>query len=208
MMDHIDVTKKKLSEIEVKGRLALFTDLRVDKETVPDGMYCYALRHGDDFGIPCSIEEKVAVNYFGAILTTEPFDFENRRYIEVKYEDFAFTGEHLNIRQFKEKMERMKAGEIFEYQGFHYQPVRSFNRQERDMSLKEISAYLCDTKDTAIGRAGYDYDKFYSGFRAKYGRDTTADIFLCLETGKEYIPCENSLMEYTREQVVQKGKAR
>ena len=54
----------------------------------------------------------------------------------------------------------------------------------------------------------YDYDRFYGGFREKYGKDTLADIFLCLETGKEYIPCKNKLMEYTKDREVKKEKAR
>lgn len=32
-----------MAEIEVKGRMALFMELCVDKDTIPDGMYCYAL---------------------------------------------------------------------------------------------------------------------------------------------------------------------
>lgn len=93
-------TKEELAEIEVKERLALFTELRVNKETVPNGIYCYALRQGDDFGIPCAIEEKMAVNYFGAILITEPLDLGNNDYIKVGYDDFAFIWEYLNIWQF------------------------------------------------------------------------------------------------------------
>ena len=207
-MVYIDVTKEELPEIEIKGRYALFTDLRVEQGTVPDGMYCYALRHGDDDGFPCTIEEQVKVNYFGAVLLAEPLDFGGKDHIPVGYEDFGFTGERFNARQFMEKMERFKTEGVFEYNGFHFIPVRKFDQKERDMSLKDISKYLRDAKGTAVGRMAYDYDKFYGGFRRKYGKDTPADIFLCLEDGKEYIPGENSLMEYTRGREIKKEKAR
>ena len=207
-MVHIDVTKEELPEIEVKGKYALFTDLRVEQGTVPDGMYCYALRHGDDDGFPCTVEEQVTVNYFGAVLLAEPLDFGGKKQIPVGYEDFAFTGEHLTAGQFMEKMGRFKSEGVFEYNGFHFRPVRSFDRKEGGMSLKGMSEYLRDARGTAVGRMAYDYDKFYGGFRGKYGKDTPADIFLCLENGKEYIPCENSLMEYTKGREVKKEKAR
>ena len=107
-MVHIDVTKEELPEIEVKGKYALFTDLRVEQGTVPAGMYCYALRHGDDDSFPCTVEEQVTVNYFGAVLLAEPLDFGGKKQIPVGYEDFAFTGERMNARQFMEKMVRME----------------------------------------------------------------------------------------------------
>lgn len=52
-----------MAEVEVKGRMVLFTELCVDKDTIPFGMYCYDLRHGDD-GLPYTIKRNVIVNYF------------------------------------------------------------------------------------------------------------------------------------------------
>lgn len=71
------------------------------------------------------------------------------------------------------------------------------------MSLKEISKYLRDTKGTMLGLVAYDRTKFYAA-----SGDSKADVFLCVETGKQYIPCENSLQEYQREKQMQKNKAR
>jgi hypothetical protein len=137
-MESIDVRDKKMAEVEVKGRIALFTELRVDKDTIPDGMYCYDLRHGDDEGMPCTMEQNVAVNYFVAVIVTAPFDFGNEDYMPVSYEDFGFTGEHLTLSEYAEKMEKFQPEGIFEYNGFHYVPVRNFNQEEKDMSLKEF----------------------------------------------------------------------
>lgn len=202
-MESIDVRKKKMVEVEVKGRMALFTEVRVDKDTIPDGMYCYDLRHGDDDGMPCTIEQNVTVNYFGAVIVSVPFDFGNEDYVPVSYDDFGFTGEHLTVSEYAEKMERFQSEGIFEYNGFHYVPIRSFNQEEKDMSLKEISNYLRDTRRTILGSVTYDYTKFYEA-----SGDSKANVFLCIETGKQYIPCENSLQEYQREKQVQKNKVR
>ncbi len=202
-MESIDVREKKMAEVEVKGRMALFTELRVDKDTIPDGMYCYALRHGDDDGMPCTIEQNVTDNYFGAVIVMVPFDFGDEDYVPVSYDDFGFTGEHLTVSEYAVKMEKFQSEGIFEYNGFHYVPLRSFNQKEIDMSLKEISKYLRDTKGTMLGLVAYDRTKFYAA-----SGDSKADVFLCVETGKQYIPCENSLQEYQREKQMQKNKAR
>lgn len=134
-MESIDVRKKKMAEVEVKGKMALFTELRVDKDTIPDGMYCYALPHGGDDRMPCTIEQNVTVNYFGAVIVSVLFDFGTEDYVPVSYDDFGFTGEHLTVGEYAKKMERFQSEGIFEYNGFNYVPLRSFNQEEIDMSL-------------------------------------------------------------------------
>lgn len=193
-MERIAVREKKMTEVEVKGRMALFTELRVNKDTIPYGMYCYALRYGDDDGMPCTIEQNVIVNYFGTVIVSVPFDFENKDYIPVNYDDFGFTGEHLTISEYVEKMEKFQLEGVFEYNGFHYVPVRSFNQEERDMSLRDIPAYLRDAQGTRAEIVAYNRHEFYVA-----SGNSKSDIFLCVETGRKYIPCENSLQEYQKD---------
>jgi len=69
---------------EAAGQKVLFTPLRIDRATVPDGFYCYDLRHADNDSIACTIENNVLVNYFGTILSEEPFDFGKNDYIELE----------------------------------------------------------------------------------------------------------------------------
>ena len=45
-----------------------FTNLRVDRKTVPNGWYAYDIRHGDS-GSFCTIEPYVIVNHAGTFLT-------------------------------------------------------------------------------------------------------------------------------------------
>ena len=70
--------------IEAAGQKVLFTPLRIDRHTVPNGFYCYDLRHGDDDGIAQTIENSVYVNHFGSILCVEPFDFGDKDYIKLE----------------------------------------------------------------------------------------------------------------------------
>lgn len=98
-METVDVQKEVLEEVELLGRTGYFTELRVDKETVPEGMHCYELRHGDDDGFPVSVEENVRVNYFGAVLLAEALELGEEKALQFGYEDFGYTGEQMYLSQ-------------------------------------------------------------------------------------------------------------
>lgn len=50
-------------EITVCGKPALFTSIRIRRDTIPDGLYAYDVRHDDECrGIPCEIAPFVMVN--------------------------------------------------------------------------------------------------------------------------------------------------
>ena len=102
-MEAVDVRKEMLEEVELFGRMGYFTELHVDKETVPEGMHCYELRHGDDDGFPVSVEESVRVNYFGAVLFTETLELGEEKALQFGYEDFGFTGDQMYLSQIQGK---------------------------------------------------------------------------------------------------------
>lgn len=98
-MEVVDVQKEVLEEVELLGRTGYFTELRVDKETVPEGMHCYELRYGDDDGFTVSVEKNVRVNYFGAVLLAEALELGNEKALQFGYEDFGYTGEQMYLSQ-------------------------------------------------------------------------------------------------------------
>jgi hypothetical protein len=56
-------------EITVCGKPALFTSIRIKRDTIPDGLYAYDVRHDDECrGIPCEIAPFVMVNHWGTII--------------------------------------------------------------------------------------------------------------------------------------------
>lgn len=102
-MASIDVQKEVLAEVEILGHKALFTELRVDKSTIPEGVFCYALRHGDDDSYPATLENGVSVNYFGSVLLTEKITLDEMKMRSVDCEDFWYTGEEMKLSEFMEK---------------------------------------------------------------------------------------------------------
>ena len=76
---------------------------------------------------------------------------------------------------------------MFEYKGYHFTPSR---RLPKSWDLYKITKHTrtCDIGLSNYGGDGFDYAEFY-----EKSTDKEADIFLCEETGKEYIPSQNQL---------------
>lgn len=100
-MDVIDVNEGSFQEVELKGHMALFTELRVDKNTIPEGVNCYELCHGDDDSYPAALEQSVRVNYFGTVLMADKVELGKEGYVPLEYEDFGFTGEELSVLELR-----------------------------------------------------------------------------------------------------------
>ena len=49
-MSRHDANRLTYDEVTIFGVPALFTDLRVDRSTVPDGVYRYEVRYSDEYG--------------------------------------------------------------------------------------------------------------------------------------------------------------
>jgi len=67
----------------------LFTCIRVDRDTVPEGWYAYDLREGED-GEFCTIENDVLVNHGGTFLTQQEIDLGPNACLELE-EDFEYS---------------------------------------------------------------------------------------------------------------------
>lgn len=64
---------EKFEDVTVLGHPMLFTCLRVDRDTVPQGMYMYEVRHDDDQqGEPVQIANWIMVNHWGTLISNRP----------------------------------------------------------------------------------------------------------------------------------------
>ena len=90
--------------IELFGKPGLFTNARIDRDTVPEGWYAYDLRGSDyDPGEPVTVEPSVVVNHAGTILTHEPISFPKEGFKRLNGRlDFA-DAYHLSLQEFCEE---------------------------------------------------------------------------------------------------------
>lgn len=82
----------------------------------------------------------------------------------------------------------------FEYMGYHFTPSRKL---PQSMTFEQIMSKTArsdiDLYNSNQGKGGkdWDYDEFYSA-----SGNSDADLFVCQENGKTYIPCLNELFLY------------
>ena len=85
----------------VCGKPVLFTDEHIRQNTVPEDMFVYELRH-DQEGEPKSVEMRVNIFFYGAILMSEPLDVDYDRHIDLKPGDVHFMdGELTTLEKYR-----------------------------------------------------------------------------------------------------------
>ena len=86
-----DAQKVTYQEVAIFDRPALFTECRIDRTTVPEGVYRYELRHGDeDWGEPIELSRSLMVNFYGTVLTREPFQLPIDGWIPMENDSLSF----------------------------------------------------------------------------------------------------------------------
>jgi hypothetical protein len=85
MKRNIDYNRIKKSHVifnDIKGNEyeGEFTSERVERTTVPEGLYTYECRHNDDgyVDVPATIEDKVFVNFCGTFFTDKKVYFPDK----------------------------------------------------------------------------------------------------------------------------------
>lgn len=74
---------EKYQEVEIFDVPALFSNGRISLADLPDGLYRYDLRGSDDDpGRPVTVEQNVAVNHAGAIITAKPLDLQEEEPVQ------------------------------------------------------------------------------------------------------------------------------
>jgi hypothetical protein len=105
-MARYNAMEETFTEVRVLGKPALFHDLRIDRSTVPKGLYLYEVRHDDEgWGDPVQIAKGIMVNHFGSIITREPIRLPPHGYLDIDPEkDWDFCdGDCRTVREFMEK---------------------------------------------------------------------------------------------------------
>lgn len=105
-MARYEAERELFSEIQVLGKPALFHDMRIERSSVPKGLYLYEVRHDDDgFGNPVQIAKGIMVNHFGSILTRSPIKLPPGGCLDIDPEkDWDYgEGNSLTVNEFLEK---------------------------------------------------------------------------------------------------------
>ena len=99
-MKPINANEADYEKFEVLGHDALFTSLRIDRKTLPEGLYAYDLRDCDDCtGDPCQLKNYVMVNHWGTVVVREPIEGADEG-IDLDKKDYNYLGKEITLDEF------------------------------------------------------------------------------------------------------------
>lgn len=98
-MKFYDATKENFELCNLDGTPVAFTNSRLDRSTIPKGLYCYDVRDSDLCDGTCAelVEGHIWVNHWGTILSKTPFEMESFGCYVV--EDNSFIGESITAEE-------------------------------------------------------------------------------------------------------------
>lgn len=77
-MARFDANEVSWEKVKVLDKEGLFSDLRIKRDSIPEGYLMYEIRHNDeDWGEPVEIALGVLVNFFGTLLVKESLELES-----------------------------------------------------------------------------------------------------------------------------------
>ena len=176
-------------EIELFDKLGLFSNGRIARDNLPEGVYCYDLRGSDyDPGDPVCVEERVVVNHAGSVLLTEPLELtEDGRLMLTEEKGLNFTGGFSTLSQFLQEQRKDRHTEEVEAESISYAVCKYFGIETGENSfgyiaswsqgkeLKELRASL-ETINKTSGTLISDIERHYKEICKERGIDPHAKV--------------------------------
>lgn len=108
-----DTIQEKYEAVIIFNQPMLFTNLRIEDNDVPEGLYRYDIRDGGMDGNMCELKDRVAVNHWGTVLsrnavvprTIDGIEMNSKDGIAMTDDDYNYTGELFTTEEFLEKYE-------------------------------------------------------------------------------------------------------
>ena len=130
-------------EVELFEKPALFSNGRISRDDLPEGVYCYDLRGSDDDpGSPICVEERVMVNHAGSVILTAPLEFpEEGRLYFTDETGLNFNGGMLTLSQFLQEQKKDRRTEEVEAESISYAVCQYFGIQTGENSFGYIASW-------------------------------------------------------------------
>ena len=178
---------EKYQEIELFDKPGLFSNGRIARDTLPEGVYCYDLRGSDyDPGDPIYVEDRVGVNHAGSVILAEPLDLSKEGYLRLTEEEgLNFVGGFSTLAQFLQEQKKDRHTEEVEAESISYAVCKYFKIETGENSfgyiaswsqgkeLKELRASL-ETINKTSGTLISDIERHYKEICKERGIDPNA----------------------------------
>lgn len=98
----VNAAEESFELMEMLGQIVLFTNMRIDRDTVPKDLYVYDVRHDDDCtGEICEIKPSIMVNHWGTIICKEPICMDGYWHSKIvdKY-DYSYLADCVKLDEY------------------------------------------------------------------------------------------------------------
>ena len=142
-----DDVGEKYQVIELFEEPALYSNGRIDKEKLPEGLYAYDLRGSDDDpGLPVTIQEHVVVNHAATVITATPIDLTDAGYLPLGEDGLNFVGGEQTVKgflheQFPEKAKISRNTEEVQAESISYAVCAYFSIETGENSFGYIATW-------------------------------------------------------------------
>ena len=179
----------KYQEVEIFDVPALFSNGRITPVDIPEGIYCYDLRGSDDDpGMPIMIENHVAVNHAGSIITAKPLELGAEGRLAFTEEDgLNFVGGELTAYRFFNEQLKDRNTEEVEAESISFAVCAYYGiatgensfgyiaTWSKDKELKELRASL-ETINKTSSELITDIDRHYGEIMKEREAEITAEV--------------------------------
>ena len=104
-MARFSAMTERFEEVTILEKPALFTCLRIDRNTVPRGYHLYEVRHDDESqGEAVQLAKGIMVNHWGTLITRDGIKLPSEGFLDIAPEDLHYsTGSCRTMREFIDK---------------------------------------------------------------------------------------------------------
>ena len=100
-MNPINANEVDFERFEILGQDALFTNLRIARSSIPEGLHAYDLRDCDE------LKSHVMVNHWGTVIVKEPIEGADEGII-LDESDYNYLGEEMTLDEFTNSAPKME----------------------------------------------------------------------------------------------------
>ena len=89
--------------VDMDGYICLFSNLRLDRDTIPEGLFCYDVRDADCDGTFAEVQPFVLVNHWGTIISKEPIPLNEYGCYWPERDANYFSADSVSLAEYQEQ---------------------------------------------------------------------------------------------------------
>ena len=151
-----DEIGEKYQAVELFGKPALFSNGRIDRDKLPEGLYVYDLRGSDyDPGMPVTLESHVTVNHAASVITAAPIELPEQGFLYLGEDGLNFTGGEQTVKEFlhaqyPEKAKLSRAAEEIQAESISFAVCAYYGIETGENSFGYLATWAKDRELTEL----------------------------------------------------------